>query len=567
MNRSRFKHWLVPVLILITTLLAYQPVMNAGFIWDDDDYVTQNTALHDWQGLVDIWTRPGTTRQYYPLVFTSFWLEYQLWQLEPSGYHVVNVVIHAVNAILLWLILLRLNVPGAWLAAALFALHPVQVESVAWITERKNTLSLCFYLLAGLAYLRFDPLGNEPRRTPRFRWGWYVSSLLCFIAALLCKTVTATFPAAVLLVTWWKRSRIQWREAVPLLSFFVFALSFAAVTIHMEKAVVGATGADWELSLLERFLVAGRAIWFYSGKLFWPAGLTFNYPRWSVSGEVLWQQFYPLAVIAVILLLLHLRNRIGRGPAAAVLFFAGSLTPALGFFDVYPFIYSFVADHFQYHAGIGLIALAGAAILNAGRPRLNAMPVRIAAGILLSATLGVLTWHQAHSYQNPESLWLDTLAKNERSWLATSHLGGIYQDQGRIEQAVRMYERTLELHADEAYTLNRLAIIYMLTGKTDEAMALYDHAIAVRPDYEVTYSNLGAAYYQLGEYGKSLAALTKAIELAPDYIEAYNKRAICYWRMEEYEKAQADLEKFKTLGGQPDPRLEQLIQEELIKSH
>jgi len=273
--------WLAPALLLVgLTVGAYIPAMHGGFIWDDDDYVQDNPTLRSLAGLGQIWFQPGATRQYYPLVHTTYWLEYRLWGLDPTGYHVVNVILHALSAVVVWRILSRLQVPGAWAAAALFALHPVHVESVAWITERKNALSGAFYLSAAWAYLRY-----EAARRPR----WYGAALVLFAAALLSKTVTCTLPAALLLVLWWKGQTPMRRPAVALGPFFVLAGTMSAVTVWMERHSVGAWGPEWDLSLVERGLIAGRALWFYAATLLVPLDLAFIYLRWAIDATAIWQ--------------------------------------------------------------------------------------------------------------------------------------------------------------------------------------------------------------------------------------------------------------------------------------
>ncbi len=355
---SVLKTWVCAFVLVLITLLAYQPVWRAGFIWDDDFYVTNNTPLHTVDGLWGIWFKPGTTIQYYPLVFTSFWAEYHFWGLQPLGYHLVNVLLHALNAILLWRVLQQLKIPGSWWAAAIFALHPVSVESVAWITERKNVLSGFFYLLAVLAYLRFRPLTD--RESARAGdWRYYPLVLALFLCALLSKTVTCSLPAVLLLLVWWKNGRVERRDVLATAPLFVLGVASGFMTTWMEKHSVGANGAEWALSFVQRCLVAGRALWFYTGKLFWPRNLTFIYPHWEINAGVWWQYAFPVAALAVLIALWRVRSRIGRGPLVAVLFFAGTLVPALGFFDVFPFRYSYVADHFQYLACIGLIASGG----------------------------------------------------------------------------------------------------------------------------------------------------------------------------------------------------------------
>lgn len=347
------KVWLPGLLLAVSVFIAYQPVLRGGFIWDDDDYVTNNWTLHDFNGLKHIWFDTQATPQYYPLVHTTFWLEYHAWKLNPVGYHVVNVLLHALGSILLWRVLKRLELPGAWLAAAVFALHPVNVESVAWITERKNVLSAVFFFAAAWAYLRFAGESEGKKR----RWSWWLAALCLFVCALLSKTVACSLPAVLLLVRWWKKKRLQAGDVLPMVPFFIAGLWLGLQTARLEEHHVGASGAEWSFSLGERCLIAGRALWFYAGKLVWPVKLTFVYPRWQMDAGIWWQWLFPAAALAIVATLWFARKRIGRGPLVAVLVFAGALFPALGFVNVYPMRFSFVADHFQYLASIGIIVL------------------------------------------------------------------------------------------------------------------------------------------------------------------------------------------------------------------
>ena len=288
-------------LLLLITLIAYIPAIQGGFVWDDNRYLTENQTLKSLQGLKKIWVNPNSTPQYYPLVFSTFWLEYRLWGLRPTGYHLVNVLLHALSTLLLYRLLLYLNLPGAWLAAAVFALHPVQVESVAWVTERKNVLSGFFYFASAFCLFRFFGIAGEKKEKSGL-W-WYCAGLLLFACALLSKTVTCTLPAAMLLVLWWKKDRLKGREVAALAPFFALGLLMGLATVWLEQQQVGAIGSEWNSSLGERFLIAGRALWFYLGKLVWPAELIFNYPRWQVDASVWWQYIYPAGGMFVVLLL------------------------------------------------------------------------------------------------------------------------------------------------------------------------------------------------------------------------------------------------------------------------
>ena len=502
-------------LIVLLVFLAYLPALRNGFIWDDDSYVTENPTLRDPGGLQRIWFEVGAVPQYYPMVHTTFWLEYHLWGLNPVGYHLINVLLHATAAILLWQVLRRLQIRGAWLAAVIFALHPVEVESVSWITERKNVLSAVFYFAAALAYLRFVTLA-EPAGRSHHRWRWYVVALVLFLAALLSKTVTCSLPAALLLVCWWKRGRVQWGDVLPLLPFFVFGVGLGLLTAGMEKYHVGAQGAEWSLTFAARCLIAGRALWFYAGKLVWPAHLTFIYPRWEIEPAVWWQWLFPVAAIGVVAGLWLARRRTGRGPLVAVLFFAGTLGPALGFVNVYPMRYSFVADHFQYLAGVGLITLFAAGLERIPR-------VFPAALVVL---LGALTWQQTGIYRDLEILWRDTLAKNPDCWLAHNNLGVYLYHEGHIEDAIAHYHKALQIDPNHFDTLYNLGAALAVQGRLDEAIENYRKALQINPDYSSALNNLGIALATKGQLDEAIKNYRKAIQIDPNFCEALDNLGV-----------------------------------------
>jgi len=381
--------------IFAVVLLA----LSGRIIWDDDAYVT-GEGLRSLHGLVRIWTELGATEQYYPLLHSAFWMEHRLWGDATLGYHLLNVILHAASACLLALILRRLAVPGAWFAGLIFALHPVCVESVAWITEQKNTLSTVFYLLSLLAYLRFDR--DRGRR-------WYFLATGLFLLALLTKTVTATLPAALLVIFWWQRGTLSWkRDALPLLPWLAAGAAGGMFSGWVERVYIGAHGSSYDLNLVQRTLVAARASGFYLGKLLWPANILFTYPRWTVDPAVWWQYLYPLGIGGLLWALWRVRGR-SRAPLAALLFFLGSLFPTLGFFNVYAFIFSYVADHWQYLPSLGVIALAAAGWSRWTR----GSPV---VAILVLGLLGTLTWKQSRYYRDAPTLYRATLERNPAAW-------------------------------------------------------------------------------------------------------------------------------------------------------
>ncbi len=535
------------LVLLGCVLLAYGPALGGDFIWDDDVYIINSDVLRDLDGLRRIWLEPTSIPQYYPLVHTSFWLEYPAWGLESLGYHLVNVVLHGLSAFVLWRVLLRLGVPGAWLAAAVFALHPVHVESVAWITERKNVLSGLFYLLAALAYLRFrpmsDPDGAEPRHGPvRAYWLAWVA----FVAALLSKTVTASLPAALLLIAWWKRREMPWRDALYLGPMLAVGVVMGLTTAYLEKIHVGAQGIDWELSIVERFLVAGRALWFYAGKLVWPAQLTFIYPRWEVSDAVWWQYLFPLAAVAVVAGLVALRSRLGRAPLVALVFSAVTLFPALGFVDVYPFRYSFVADHFQYLGSLGLIVLGvGVATLHADRV---SAATRTAIAVAVMVLLATLTWRQAHAYAGLESLWQDTIVKDPRSWMAHNNLAGLRMDAGRMDEALEYYERTVELKPDHANAPNNIGQIHLLRGELDDAARWLTRAIEIDADFAPPHVNLGLVYGKQRRPELAEEHFRQAIAIRSGYHLAHYQLGLHLMRTDRIAEAVRSLDTAVTLN-------------------
>ncbi|HUJ44572.1 MAG TPA: tetratricopeptide repeat protein [Opitutaceae bacterium] len=537
-------------MIFLVVLFAYRPAINGGFLWDDDAHVTK-PELRSLEGLRRIWTELGATQQYYPLLHSAFWIEHRLWGDAVVGYHLTNILLHATAACLVVAVVRRAfngraspptghgantaaghtgekyrGVP--WLAGFIFALHPVGVESVAWITEQKNTLSAVFYLGSALVYLGFD----RDRRESQY---WLALGL--FVLALLTKTVTATLPATFLVIFWWQRGRLNWRrDARPLLPWFVLGITGGLFTAWMEQkffvsvqAGMGAHGADFALTFPERCLLAGRVIWFYLGKLVWPVDLMFIYPQWHVSAAVWWQYLYPLGLLALLAGLIVVARR-HRGPLAAFLYFAGTLFPALGFFNVYPFIFSYVADHFQYLAGLGVIVplaaglTVGARFLLASRapvgPRLASL-----GSVVLLALLGALTWRQCSMYRNVETLYRETLARNPACWLAHSNLGLILaKAPGGLPEALAHFEAAVRLKPDNAEVHNYLgSALARMPGRQAQAIAEYETALRLSPGLPYAHINLAIAL--MGEPGRlpeALAHLETALRIKPDSAEAHN---------------------------------------------
>ena len=494
--------------IVVATFIAYLPAIRGGFIWDDDVHVTDNVLLRSAEGLGLIWTRLGATPQYYPLTHTSFWIEYGIWGDRPTGYHVTNVALHVLSSLLLWRILHLLGLRAAWLAACLFAVHPINVESVAWVTERKNVLAGAFYFGAMLAYLRasFEEPGAALRSIrSAAAWSGYVLALGLFVCAVLSKTVAGTLPAALLLIIWWKTAAIPWPHVLLLLPMFGIAIVVGSITGWMERTQVGAVGPEWDFSWVERCLIAGRAVWHYAYKLVLPVNLTFIYPRWDIDAREAWQFLFPSGVLAVLVALFALRNRIGRGPLAAVLYFVGTLVPALGFVNVYPMRFSFVADHFQYLAGVGLIVLIAEGLARVARRRVSALLV------IIPLALGVLTWRQARMYHDARTLWEWTLARNPGAWIAHDHLGAISGDEFHYEKAIE-----LNPHHVEAYT--GWGNLLLRRGDVSGAVEKFRQGTRARPDKPAPYYGLGVALAAAGDVQAAIDAHERALAIDPKFI-------------------------------------------------
>ena len=547
--------------ILLIALTIYSPALRGDFLWDDNRHVSDNRNLRDATGLANIWTKfgliNGGTVQYYPLTHTTFWLEYQLSRAEPGAisttiFHVNNVLLHVISAVLLWLVLRELKVPGSWVAAAIWALHPLQVESVAWISERKNVLAGVFFFAAILAYLRSgvgvrgsgfrsenaaddSPLSSPETRDPNPETrssnadspfdGLYWLALALYACALLSKTVTVSMPAVVLLLVWWKRGRLSMRDFLAAAPFLVIGIGMAALTSWMERAQVGARGPEWEISFTQRILIAGRAIWFYVEKNLWPVNLSFIYRRWNPESLTAAWWLFPLGVVAVAGTLFAMKKYVGRGPVVAWLIFCGVLVPALGFVNYYPMRYSFVADHFQYLAGPALIALIVAAVtvlLRRIAPRSVAAPY-VMAGLEL-VVLSALTLMHASVFAGPLLLWDDALKKNPTSRMLHFNYGvdlmGLMdqlppaQATPFVEEATKQFDAALKIDPRDERAWLRWGRSLLFLNKPQEALEKFDEALRVRPDFVDALVGRGTALYELKRLPESKAAFEQALAIA-----------------------------------------------------
>lgn len=509
---------ILALVLILAAVIPELPAIHGRFQWDDEEmHITKNPNLHDAAGLVRTWIEPGSNSQYYPLAITGFWLEYHAFGADTTGYHVVNLAIHALNVLLAWGLLRRLRVSWAWLVALIFAMHPMIVESVAYISELKNLLSGAFFLLAAHSWLNW-------REASAARGFWYTALLAAFTAAMFGKSIACTFPVVMLLLEYWRNGRIERRSWIGASPLLVVGLGLAGLFIHMEHQHVGASGAAFEFSLVERVLIAGRALCFYAGKLLVPDPLLTVYPRWSIDASAAWQFVFPAAVAAVVAGCWAVR-RWSRGPLAGVLAFIILLSPALGFVSYYPMIFSFVADHYVYLAVLpwAALCLAGFHWIAEKHWRPALVEAILAASIVV--ILGPRTWIQAGRWQTKVTLWEPTAAANPGSWYATANLAYGLVEEGRYEEASREAKASLALKEDNSRAHFTLALARQHMGDAAGAAGEYERGLALENTSAVGWFNLGVARQRLGDLPGAAEAYRRAGEADPRQAAAWNNLA------------------------------------------
>ena len=456
---SCFRHPLfLGITIILLTVIVFRPALDNDTIWDDKEYVERGASFQakGIEGLKAIWFDVKANPQYYPLLYSSFVLDAYIWGEDHFFPHLINVILHALVAILLWRVLVKLRVPWAFAIGLLFALHPVHVESVAWLAERKNLLSGMFYLASMWVFLHWHAKRFADEAVCQFN-AVYLASFILFVAALACKTVTATLPFVVLLILWWKQS-LNRESAIRLAPFILIGIGAGLLTAWLEQRHAGAIGPAWDFSWIDRCLIAGRAVWFYIGKLLVPYDLTFIYPRWTIDSGDITQYVYPLMGCAVTIGLWFAITKVGRGPLAAVLIFSGTLFPALGFLNYYPMQFSFVADHFQYLASAAMITLVITTIHRyLGRFDHRLLSVGLVAVLCVYA---LISQDLQKQYKNEYTLWLATIDKNPEAWLAHGNLGAIYMNRNQYPEAVKHLKRSVEINPGNIIAYNNLAQLY-----------------------------------------------------------------------------------------------------------
>jgi tetratricopeptide (TPR) repeat protein len=620
LENEHVRRWGPAVGLALLAFFFLWPSLHGVYIWDDDQWLTRNPWVQAWGGLKEIWLSPASNPQYYPLVFTTFWAEHKLWGLDGVGYHFDNMVLHIATALVIFSLLKKLKLPGgtlgAWLAAMIFAIHPVNVESVAWVAERKNVLCGVLFFAAMIYALKFfgvvdakegDGAGEKPC------WKRYAAAIVLFLLAMLSKTTACVLPPAVLLMIWWRRGRVSRREMLLAIPFFVIAGGLGLVTTGTEHGTVGTTGADWIYSPLARAvaahpeaatgamrieamgqefvartLIAGQAVWFYAGKIFWPYPVMQVYPRFNFDVYSPGLYVAPVGLLVVMGVLFGLRKRITRGPLVAVLFFAGALFPALGYINFYTMLYTFVADHYQYLASIGMIVLGVETLLWALRRASASVPTdlktvdegavrffRLTSGLVsagLVLALGMQARGVSDLYTDGEALWKFNTDMNPAAFAAWNNLASAIErrpvataaeaEQVRAD-AIDALQHSIMAAPQDWRAYHTLGMIYLTTNDPADATKYLEAGEARMPAFvrngranffdqqaalngrdlaaaggpgldanasDAVYSPdflLGRNYEDHGQWDAAIASFTKDLQQFPENAEGYFHMGNC----------------------------------------
>jgi tetratricopeptide (TPR) repeat protein len=527
------------LILFVAIIFAYQQVWHAGFIWDDDQHLTQNPCVVGPLGLKEIWTTKAA--RICPLVLSTFWVEHKLWGLNPLPYHLLNVFLHGASAVVFWRALRTLQVPGSWLGAALWALHPVQVESVAWITELKNTQSALFYLSSVLFFVKWKA---AEIKTEQLKAIWYYPLGLFFgVLAMASKSSTVVLPLVLGLCAWWMDGRWQWRNTLRLAPFFLMTLLAGALSIWTQK-LEGALDSPFPISGTERIAVVGHVIWFYLGKLAWPHPLIFIYPRWHIDTARI-TAYLPTFLALLLMGGLWWKRRGGARPVYfAYGYFVIALLPVLGLLDHYFLRYSFVGDHFQYLASMGPLALAGAGIATGFDwvPRRKPFLQSTFVAVLLLG-LGLLTWRQCAMYSNDETLYRVTIDRNPGAWMSYYNLGYLLFQQGRTDEAIVRFRETLQIRPNYVEAHTYIGEILVQQGHPDEAIAQFREALRIDPAFAMAHNNLGIVLFQKGQIEEAISQFREALQINPTNAQAHYNLALALFQQGRAEEAIAHAQK------------------------
>jgi hypothetical protein len=575
--------------IVLAVLWVYAPVCHPVFapewLWDDDTLLTANATVQSTTAasLSKIWFNPDGV-DYFPLSYTALWLQWPLFGGWSSGYHAVSIALHAIGSLLLWRLLAVMRVPGSWLAALMFAVHPVCVESVAWVSELKNTLSLPLFFLAAIHFVSFDDLAHgRSNGTPVASAGaerHYWLALAFFLLAMFAKTSVVMLPVVLLLYVWWKRGRVAVQDVVRAGPFFLVSLVLGLVTLSFQHGRAIGDEAIIVGGLASRTATAGLSILWYLWLMLWPVNLLPIYPRWEVDPPRAWQFLAWLPILGGLWACWNNRDaagprhweRWGRHALFAFGFFLLMVFPVLGFVTIAYMRITWAADHFIYLPMIGPIALVAAALATGVRlvpERLQSlMPVWMTCVLVW---LAALSYRYAGAWVNEDALWTHTLAHNPDAWQAHNRLGVMKYSRGHIDDlepadgirslgALHHFTRSTALRPDLGETHNNLGLALsakgrlpeaieqfreaarvtprdprirvnlanslVAVGQFEEAAAIYEALLRFQPDNPALLCNLGVTLHRRGRRDEAIVLFRRALSIAPNLKDAQESLAI-----------------------------------------
>jgi tetratricopeptide (TPR) repeat protein len=509
------------VLIVQAALLAlaawfvYARSAGGAWIWDDPVELAQNPDLRDSSGLARIWSGSAGI-DYLPLKATVQWLGWRVWGDHPAGYHWLNIGLHLAGALVFWRVLRRLGASGfgAWLGALFFVVHPVAVESVAWVSELKNTLSLVFYLLAldaALDWVGIPPSSGRPRRPAP-----YALSLSWYVAALLCKGSAVMLPAVILLCAWWRRGRVCRRDLAACLPFAAVALASGCATLWFQEHRAIAAASLGGAGPAARIGEAGLAVAFYLIHCVLPVAMAPVYPHWFPALGMPAALLPWLGLAGAAWWLGTLRSPSGRCLRLGLGFFAINLLPVIGLAPMAYLRISWVADHFAYLSLLGIAGLAGAGI-GAWHAAAGAGGRRAATA--LAAVLALALAGEARAYagvfRDNRTLWTEALRRNPGAWIAHDNLGRVLFLDGEIARAGAEFLRAEALFPGDANVHANLGLFLADTGRPAEAIGEYDRALRLNPALAAALDGKGGCLLGLGRLSEAIGAYRGAIRLDP----------------------------------------------------
>lgn len=536
MNHRQIRGVLMRAAVLVLAgLCIYSPTYHGDWLWDDDVVLTTNPDVLSGtlSGLLKLWVNPDGI-DYFPLSYSLFWLQALAFGPQSTGYHITSILLHISSGLLLWTLLATLKIPGAWVTALAFTIHPVCVESVAWVAETKNTLSLALFLASCIFWVKQDDESPGPKRERI-----YLLSITFFLLAMFAKTSVVAMPVLTLLYAWWKRGVVTMQDAIRAAPMFLISIVLGIVTIQYQWGrAIGAEGVPVG-GFDSRLAVAGMAILFYLATILWPVHLLPIYPRWEVDPPKAWQ-LLPLILIggASVWMWKNRHTRWGRDAILAFGFFLLMIAPVLGLVDIAYMRITWVADHFLYLPMIGPLASIVAVAttwLEKRNERERIVFSALAAGIMLF--LAANAFFYAINWTDEDRLWEHTLASNNDAWQAHNRLGVRKLNQGDLDGAYYHFRNSTRIRPDLGETKNNLGVVLLKMGRIDEALKAYQDAADNWPQNLGIRYNLADTYLQAGRLDEARAGFEELLEAEPSNPVFLYKFALTLLKLGEPEKA------------------------------